>query len=205
MPAETDVINFALRLIGADPIASLDDGSHNANVARSFYTEIRDQMLRGHPWNFATKREKLAQSSTVPAFEHDHAYPMPSDWLRTISIHDNDAGFSTMLYSVEEIDGKTAVVTSADHVYLRYVAKVTDVNRMPPDFRKALEYRLAAAMAVPLAGSNTLRAECTKMGDRAMAQARSSDAMGGFPERRPRGSWASSRGTGQFRIVAVRD
>lgn len=194
MPGETDVVNAAARRVGAEPITSLTDGTKTANVANNLYTEIRDALLRSHPWNFATKRQKLAQSATAPTFEFDHAYALPSDWLRTVSVHDNDAGHGTILYRMEQIASQRAIVTSSDQVYLRYVSRVEDPNLMTPDFRDALEKTLAAAFAVPLASSNTLLEQLTVQANRAVAQARSTDAMGSFPELRPRGSWASSRG-----------
>jgi len=197
MPGVTDVINVALRHIGQTPIVSLTDGSTSANTADDIYEELRDSLLRAHNWNFATKRVKLAQSATAPAFEFDYAYPLPSDWLRTVSVHDNDAGHGTVLYRMEQISGQNAIVTSSSALYLRYVHRVTDPNLMTADFRTTLEFALARDLAIPLAGSRTLR---TDMGDEfksAKAAARSSDAMGSFPELRPRGSWAASRGGGR--------
>lgn len=194
MVAETDVVNAALRLIGATVITTLTDGTKNAEVASDLYEEVRDDLLRSHPWNFATKRVKLARSATAPAFEFDYAYPMPADWLRTITVHDNDAGTGTILYREEEVNGQTAVVTSREDVYLRYVFQQTDPNKMAPDFRRALQFALARELAVPIANSNTLENQLGARADKALARARSADGMGGFPESRPRGSWASARG-----------
>lgn len=194
MPGDTDVVNVALRRIGASRITSLTDGSTNANVANDIYTEVRDELLRSHPWNFATKRVKLAQSATDPAFEFDHAYPLPSDWLRTVSVHDNDAGHGTILFRMELIGSQRAIVASADDVYLRYVSRVTDPNLMTPDFRKAFEFALSRDMSIPLASSNSLHDRMALLADRALNKARSNDALGASPELRPRGSWASSRG-----------
>ena len=194
MPGETDVINVALRRIGATPIVSLSDGSESANAVGDIYEELRDDLLASHPWNFATKREGLAQSATAPGFEFDHAYPLPSDWLRTISVHDNDAGHGTILYRMEQVNSQRAIVTSSDEVWLRYVSRVTDPNLMTPDFRSALAFVLARDLSIPLASSNTLHEQMERMASRMIAKARSADAMGGFPELRPRGSWASSRG-----------
>ena len=98
MPAVTDIVNKSLRMIGATRITSLTDGSTNANAANDIYTEVRDELLRSHPWNFATKRAKLAQSATTPTFEFDYAYPLPSDWIRTVSVHDNDPRYGTLFY-----------------------------------------------------------------------------------------------------------
>jgi hypothetical protein len=193
MPGETDLINVALRKIGAAAIVSLSDGSIPANVAGDIYEEIRDDLLASHPWNFATKRVSLNQSATEPVFEFDHAYALPSDWLRTISVHDNDAGHSTILYRMEQVNGQKSIVTSSDEVWLRYVSRVTDPNLMTPDFRMALAASLARDLSIPLASSNTLHEQMDAMARRAIAKARSTDALGGFPELRPRGSWASSR------------
>jgi hypothetical protein len=197
VPGVTDVVNVALQLVGGSPITSLGDGTPNANVADDIYTEIRDDLLRSHPWNFATKRVKLAQSATTPAFEFDFAYPLPSDWLRTISVHSNDAGHGTILFRMEIIGTQRAIVASSDEVYLRYIYQVTDPNQMSADFRRALELSLARDLAVKVASSNSLQAALAQQAERKLASARSSDAMGGFPELRPRGSWATRRGGGQ--------
>jgi len=194
MPGETDVINIGLRRIGATPIVSLSDGSPSANTVGDVYTEIRDNLLREHPWNFATKRLKLAQSTTTPVFEFDYGYALPSDWLRTISVHDDDAGHGTVLYRMEQINNQNSIVTSSDQIWLRYVSQVTDPNLMTADFRTALAFLIARDMSIPLASSNTLHEVMDKKSLKAIARARSTDSMGGFPELRPRGSWASSRG-----------
>ena len=194
MPGVTDVVNKSLRMIGQPPVTSLTDGSSTANAADDVYTEIRDELLSGHPWNFATKRVQLAQSSTTPAFEFDYAYPLPSDWLRTISVHDNDAGHGTILFRSEFVGTQRCIVASSDAVYLRYVYQVTDPNLMTADFRAALEAALASDLAITIASSNTLHEQMETLLKRKLARARSSDALGAFPELRTRGSWASSRG-----------
>lgn len=194
MPAETDVINVGLRLIGSSPIISLSDGSKQANAASDIYEELRDDMLRSHPWNFATKRARLARFATAPTYEFDYAYAMPSDWLRTVSVSPNDAGRGTLVHRLEQVDNQRALLASSDQVYLRYVARVSDPNMMSADFRRALAASLARDLAIPLASSNTMQDTFSRQADRAMARARSSDGMGSFPESRPRGSWAASRG-----------
>jgi hypothetical protein len=194
MTAETDIVNVALRLIGAQPITSLSDGTKSANAADDIYTELLDDVLRTHNWNFATKRQKLARSSTAPAFEFDYAYAVPSDWLKTVSVHDNDAGTGTLFYREELVADQRVICTSASEVYLRYIGRVTDPNLMPADFRRVFQTALARDLAVPVASSNTLADLMARDHRRALARARSGDAMGSFPEQRPRGSWASSRG-----------
>lgn len=181
-------------MIGGSRITSLTDGSKNANVANDIFDDLRDDLLRSHPWNFATKRVQLAQSTTTPAFEFDYAYPLPSDWLRTVSVHANDAGTGTVFFR-EELNGtQRAILSSANQLWLRYIAQITDPNLMPPDFRRAFHTALARDMAVPVAASNTLQQTMDAEAKRVLARARSADGLGSFPERRPRGSWADVRG-----------
>jgi len=201
MPGETDVINQALREVGATPITSRTDGSPSANTVDDVYDDIRDDLLRGHNWNFATKRVKLARVTNAPAFEFDHAYALPADWLRTVSVHNNNAGHGAVLHRMELIDTQRCIIASSDDIWLRYIAKITDPNLMATDFRRAFVYSLAEALAIPLASSNTLRQQMEEKARRKIGAARSADAQGAFPELRARGSWASSRGgrnTGYF-------
>lgn len=194
MPGTTDVMNLALTHVGATRITSRDDGSASANAVDEVYDEVLEELLRSHNWNFATTRVKLARSSTAPAFEYDYAYPLPADWLRTRSVHHNDAGHSTVEYRMELINGQRAIVASSDDIYLRYVKLITDPNLMTADFRTALAYHLAKPLAIKLASSSTLRDEMKDEATRHTAKARSSDSQDQFPERRPRGSWATARG-----------
>lgn len=198
MPAETDVINAALRKIGGTDITSLTDGTKNANIAADLYEETRDGLLRSHPWNFATRRASLAQISTTPAFEFDFAHAVPADWLRTVSVHDNDAGLGSLYSRMENMSGTRAILSNSDTVYMRYVAQVTDTNAMTADFRAVLETMLAREFALPVASSNTMHGVMDDQLRPLLAKAQTSDAQGSSPERRPRGSWANSRG-GAFR------
>ena len=194
MASDTDIVNRAMQLLKAKRITSLTDGSDGANAANDVFTEVRDDLLRSHNWNFATRRQKLAKSSTAPTFEFDNAYPLPADWLRTVSVHGNDAGAGTLLSREEEVDDQGSIVTSSDELWIRYVYRVTDPNRMAADFRTAFAFALA--LAIP-GVSNLSAAREEKLEGRAesrLRKAKHSDAVGSMPERRPPGSWVTSRG-----------
>lgn len=194
MATEVGIANAALRRLGATRIASFTDGSKSANCVLDFYEETRDELLRSHPWNFARSRQKLAQLATAPAFGFDYAYGLPSDWMRTVAVHDNDAGEGTIEYSEEIQGGQGVILASSSAVYLSYVAFISDPNRMPADFRKALSRLLATAMAIDLTKSNTIRSECDDEAKSLVRRAKSTDAQGSSPVRRPQGSWAAVRG-----------
>ena len=194
MPAsDTDIANRALRLLKAGRITDIDAQEKNANVLRDIYDEVRAEILRAHTWKFATKFKILGRLSTSPAMRWDHAYALPSDWVRTISLHDNDAGTGNVAFEEAEIEDVGALFCSIETAYLSYVYEVTDPNRLSPGFRTAFAFALAVQApgianigAVALASLNT---EARKK----LNRAKSTDSLGSPPRKRPAGSWATSR------------
>ena len=192
MPSETDIANIAFRLVGGTRITSLTQGTPNANAVQDLYPEIRDHLLE-FPWNFTTKRVQLARSTTAPSFGYDYAYTLPSDWVFTISVHDNDAAAGTLDYRHEQVASQNVITTDSLEVYLVYTHRETDTNLMSAAFRRALASALARDLAITIANSNVLEDQLSKRATKDLARAKSLDAMGSFPEARPRGNWAGSR------------
>ena len=194
MSSNTDIANVTMRLLKANRITSLTDGSNNANAANDVFVEVRDDLLRSHNWNFGQKWAKLAQLTTTPVFEFDNAYALPSDWIRTVSVHDNDAGAGTLVYREGEIDDQGVILHSADELWMRYIYRVTDPNRMAADFRTAFAYALALAIPGVSNLSAAREERLEKRADSRLRRAKHSDALGSAPEQRPVGSWITSRG-----------
>jgi hypothetical protein len=197
MASETSIANVALRLVGGTRITSLTQGTPNANAVQDLYIHVRDELLE-YPWNFATKRVQLAKSTTAPTFGYDNAFALPSDWLYTISAHDNDEGVGTIDFRHEQVASQNVISSDVDKVYLIYTYKEIDPNLMTPGFRKALASALARDLAITVANSNILEDQLSKRATKDLARAKSQDAMGSFPEPRPRGSWANSRNRSGF-------
>ena len=78
-------------------------------------------------------------------------------------------------------------------VYLRYVAQITDPTFYPSDFVVALSIELAKRLALAIPNSNTIKADLEEEVKKLIIGARSNDAMGSSPEKRPPGSWVSAR------------
>lgn len=194
MASDTEIANNALVFIGGTRITSLSDGTKNANAANLIYSETRADMLRSNDWNFATRRIELARSGTTPAFGFDYGYVLPSDWIRTVSVHDNDGGVGTIEFKEEYLSAQNVILADAERVFVRYVSLITDPNRMPADFRTAFAYELASRLAIPIANSNTVKELMEDKAKKRLIRAKSSDAQGSTPERRPVGSWVTSRG-----------
>ena len=192
MASKVGIANVALNAIGATRIVAFDDSSVSANAINAIYDELRLTLLSA-PWNFATTRIELARSATIPVTGFNYAYVLPSDWLWTISLHDNDASVSSIFFKEEQVGGQRVILADQENVFLRYIKDEEDPNLMSAEFRYAFSMALARDLAISLANSNTLHASLTQIAKRAYSRAQGSDALNSSPEQRPRGSWANSR------------
>lgn len=188
------IVNSALLKLGSDPITALTDTSESARTMNTLYDTIRDDLLAAHVWNFATKRAKLAQLTTAPAYGWDYAYQMPADYLRTVEVHDNDGGYGGAVYKIENLgDHGPVVMADAPDIWMRYIARITDPNVMSANFREALAWALASSAAGRLLNSNTAVEQADKSARLALRRARSVDAIENSPPEFPLGSWVSAR------------
>jgi hypothetical protein len=185
----TGICNSALAKIGAARITSLAEGSKNASLCAELYDKCRDDLLRAHTWNFAVARTKLAREADAPAFGPAHAYGLPADWIRCVSAHGGADGRAVLVYRIEG----DRLLSDAGQVYLRYIRRVEDANRMPADFREALACLLARELAVPLAQSGTLEEKLEARFRTRLRRARTTDGLEDQPEPLPLGAWAEVR------------
>ena len=183
------ICNAALRKVGADTITGLNQGVKNSNFCNDRYADLRDALLEMHPWNFAVKRVKLAQTTTTPAIKFDYSYALPTDYVRAVGVFDSDEGYGIVDHKIED----NRVVSSAFEVWMLYISKVTDPNKMSPLFREALSALLAIEAATSITESRTLRELMTAEFKSALRRARSADSQADLPDRMPIGSWVTGR------------
>ncbi len=193
MPSKVDVANRALRMVGATRITSFTQGTPSANAVNDIYDEVLKELLASAEWKFAKKRSNLARSSTAPVYEYDYAYAFPSDWLRTVDVHNNDNGTGNFKYREAQVGSQNVLETNEEQVYLTYVYFEQDPNLMTPTFRTALSTALGRDLAVPLSESGTLQTRLESRATRSLFKAMSVDAIGSTPKSRPMGSWATAR------------
>lgn len=100
MASALDIVNSGLIQAGEAELSALGDGTTVSDKADALYTAVRDDMLRSHTWNFATKRLKLAPSATEPVSEFDYQFRLPSDFVRIVEVSDSSAG-GGIRYNIE--------------------------------------------------------------------------------------------------------
>ena len=198
MATKTSIANIAIGRIGSTRITDIDvDTSNEAIKARDLFDDARDDVLRAHTWNFATRRQKLAQLVEKPEFGYDFAYTLPTGFLRVVSVHGSDQLRDHIEYKLENIDvastGTQVLVSNWNQVYLRYIVRVTDVNLMTPDFRQCFAYYMASDLALGIKKSQSLSDKMFVRYKRKLASAKSVDGIEDFQDEFPDSSWVTAR------------
>ena len=174
MASVVNMCNSALNLLGASTIANLTDDTKNARLCNQRYEPVRNRVFRSHAWNCLHKRVQLAQNTTAPIVEYDHAYALPSDCLRVLKIHNGttDSIASALDYKLE---GRN-IVTDIDTVFVIYIALDTDPNNYDTYLRESISHQLAADLAYAITNNATLANQYMTRADERLREARFIDA-----------------------------
>ena len=174
MASVVNMCNSALNLLGASTISALTDDTKNARLCNQRYEPVRNRVFRSHAWNCLHKRVQLAQNSTAPVVEYDHAYALPSDCLRVLKIHNGttDSIATALDYKLE---GRN-IVTDIDTVFLIYIALDTDPNNYDTYLRESISHQLAADICYAITNNATLANNYMGRADERLREARFIDA-----------------------------
>ncbi|WP_415718287.1 hypothetical protein [Maridesulfovibrio sp.] len=183
--SEVKICNLALRKLGARLIESLSDTSQEAVTCNLFYEQVRDAVLREHPWNFAASRTRLARLADEPAFGYAHQYQIPADCLHLRQLNTPDDEF------VVEGD---KILTDRDSASAVYTKKVTNPVLFDPAFVMAFAARMAAEMADDITGSTSKAREMWTLYLNAMQSARLADSAEGREDNILNDPWLEARG-----------
>jgi len=107
---------------------------------------VRDELLRAHPWNFATVRASLTEDATKPLWGFAKQFTLPGGWLRVIEVDDPARDG----WRVE--GGKILTSIRTPTLDIRYTQRIEDVLEMDPSFREALSAALAFDAAEAITG-----------------------------------------------------
>jgi hypothetical protein len=188
VPAVVDIVNRALIGLGVTPIVSLDQGGKAADSARALWPQVRDHVLRGHPWNCATARAVLAAEATAPAFEWAVQFPLPADWLRCVEV--NGTRWPTDGWVVE---GRK-ILTNETTCELLYVRREEDPNRYDAELVTALAAQLAHELAPALSALSSVVDRAEKKAIDALTEAKRTDGLEEELVENPlEGGWVSAR------------
>lgn len=184
MASAVTVCNGALIKVGAARIAALSENSVEARICNDRYEHVLKDLLRSHPWNFATKWVELAEVVNPPDSEYDYVFQLPGDCLRVIQ---TDCEVDKWAVEGEYIGADITPVT------IQYIAYETDVNKWDDNFREVMSCKLAYDICYALAQSAALKREIGEEYRARLREARSFNGQEGSPPRVYANSWLNSR------------
>lgn len=153
---ETEICNLALARIGDTRISSFEDDTKPARLCKDLYDPTRDEVLRSHRWNFATKRRTCSRLEEDPPFVYNHYYQLPEDCLRVMEVNGSESSFQD--HNRWEVEGKR-IASNAEECNLVYTHKETNSSNFDPVFVESLSLKLASKFATALRGSSSQVAE----------------------------------------------
>ncbi len=140
-----DIINMALRKVGAKQVASESDTSQALQLALSSYDFSKDEVLRDYSWSFATVYKILALSNESPEFGYDYAYHLPPDCIQILDLRaDGNLEMKQEYFSI--VGDKVYANTNQAHV--RYISNAMLVSTYPSDFCAALALKIASDISL---------------------------------------------------------
>jgi hypothetical protein len=144
MATDVSMCSNALLMLGAQPINDFNENNDRARLASNLYPNVRDWILRRHPWNCAVKRVALAPDATAPVFDYSYAFSIPDDWLKTLQVG----------YYGDEVDHRhegRKILSNDNPLYLRYIFR----NDVPATWDTSLVFVVTLAMCALMAYSIT--------------------------------------------------
>lgn len=189
MTSEVDICNRAGALIGAERISSISppEDVEFAYICAEIYDDVRDTVLRSHPWNCAVKRVSIGKDVATPAYGYAFQYTLPSDNLRVLEMDSE-----TPLDAWEVESGK--ILTDRDSpIAIRYIWRETDPNKYDSLLVMAIAARLALESVERVTQSNTKKADIAKIYDAALKDAKGVDAKEGSQVDLQEDPWITAR------------
>ena len=174
MASFVEISSNALRLLGDDPITSFSDDTERARLVNAVYEEMRDEVTRAAVWNCCKSRQVLASLSETPAFGWAAYHQLPADCLRVVDVLSGDTRID------HTIEGRR-LMTDVSSVNLIFLKRVTDPNELDVLFISAYTARIAAELALPISGSNTVATAMWAAYDKKVTEARTIDSQEGTP------------------------
>ena len=150
------------------------------------FDDVRDAVLRSHPWNVAITRKNLAADSATPAFGFSFQFTLPTDpfCLRVLSFWNSNVNNEVAAYDSNvmfKIEGRK-ILSNEDTCNIIYIGRVTDTEQYDSLLNKAISARLAAEIAYNITGSNSVASNMLTIYEARLKEAKGVDSMEGFPE-----------------------
>lgn len=185
MASAVGIANLALARLGDEgEILSLAEDTRAARAVAACFDDMRDAVLRDHPWDFARHRARLPALIDAPAWGGWTAFQKPADFIRFVEVE------WSRTYRLE---GQTVLARHAGPLHLLYVRRVTDTGLFDPLFVEALAAKIALHIAIRITGSMQVQQAMEGAYARALASAKRVNGQEDEPERIAEDDWILAR------------
>lgn len=185
---QVSICNSALAKVGQSPIQSLSQDTRAAQLLNGIFDQIQDEFLAQHPWNFAIKREQITANASVPVYEFDYTFDLPSDCLRVLDQEADDVDLEPKWV----VEGRT-ILANDPTLNIRFIYRNVDFSAWNPAAAEAFAWRLAVSVAYALTQSSDREKACMQQYQAALSLARSVDASEGTLKSLIADDWALKR------------
>lgn len=167
MTSKVSICNTALIALGDSPIAAFPptETTTRAKQCANIYDDVRDSVLRAHPWTCARKRVIVSADVAAPAFGYSYQFTIPSDCLRVLSITEEG---EQVPYTIES--GK--ILCNQGVVYLTYIWQNDEPANYDELLVSALSKAIAARLAYAITGSASQQQLCEGLYQQAIDEAK---------------------------------
>jgi hypothetical protein len=149
--SKEEVASTALRMIGANSIASFSEATTEAKVVSALYEDVVTGHLSAFPWRFATNQVDLDHLSAAPTGRWGEAWQLPGDVLKLLAVTTSDIPIRYDRYGDKifcEYDENS--VLTADYIF-RATEPVWSA-----DFTLGIEFELASLFGASLRADDKL-------------------------------------------------
>ncbi len=191
------ICNLALVDLGqSDTIESFQERSSLARRLANTYDPTRREVLEGHDWPFARRRQLLALHAEDPPAAWVFRYQVPANMIAArFVVNPMGTDADAVPYELElGPDGASlTLLTNLQDAELRYTADVTNPSIFTPLFSRTLAKAIAARLALSVTGKIAVKnAVGNDMVD-SFTAATSSAANQGQKPPPPDADWISGR------------
>lgn len=171
----TDILNLALREIGASRVDDFNDPDPEAIIGRDCWDQAVAKALSRHEWQFAMKTAECGRAVGTPVARYLYKYTVPADFVRFGQVADNTLFMPMLDEGIGYVLREGFLEASAESVFVDYVYDAPSIGAWPAWFVDVLVADYASVMCSPLK-STTERERLEKLAEKRLNEGRGIDS-----------------------------
>lgn len=192
-----DIYNMALGFIGTGTIGSPNERRPEAIQCELYWDRARRAALRDFPYNFATRRVRLAEKPMPEEYADQwrFAYAWPDKALKVVRVHGSMQSLCARDFSVRNVGSENVILTNEDAARADIIFDQEDISLWDDLFVMAMARKLACLISTPLIKNNQAKLqELEQLYQAAIPQADAQNASEHRQHRKP-DTWLLARGS----------